>query len=601
VNGGGGVDTISTGIGIDAVTYDLFNASSVAYSGSLNGGADTDYLGARFYSAGVIDLRSLSIASMEQLTLSDPFFQNLLCTTILNANQIGGALNTVSSQGTIATLQIEMGALTSLNLSALQFDAWDASDKIVINGDGDSETINGTSKSDTLNGGLGADTLNGGAGVDTASYAGGAAITVDLGATATYGYSSEGDILLSIENLIGSSNADILLGDGLDNWIDGGLGADTIKGQGGVDTLTYENKSAGITVDLGATATYGYSTEGDIIIGIENLVGTGFNDILFGDGKDNVFEGGAGADTIRGQAGIDTITYEHSATAVTVDLGATPTYGYSFDGVSGDVLIGVENIVGTALNDILLGDGLDNRIEGGAGSDTINGKGGIDTVTYEHSTTAVILNLSATPTYGYSFDGVSGDILVGIENVVGSSLADNLVGDAGNNLFEGGAGSDYINGLGGSDTVTYVNSATAISLDLAAAPTYGYSFDGTSGDILLSIENMIGSSLGDILYGDAQANTIDGGLGSDILKGGLGADTFRFTNANFGNDQIMDYLDGTDRLSFGVQAATAFGNFTLSGNDTAAVTVNLTGGGSIVLISATNTAIHIDASDFIFV
>lgn len=106
---------------------------------------------------------------------------------------------------------------------------------------------------------------------------------------------------------------------------------------------------------------------------------------------------------------------------------------------------------------------------------------------------------------------------------------------------------------------------------------------------------MIGSSLGDILYGDSQANTIDGGLGSDNMKGELGADTFRFASLAFGAANVFDYQDTIDHLSFNAAAATSFANFTLSGNDTTSVTVNLTGGGSIVLISATASVIHIDA------
>ena len=359
-----------------------------------------------------------------------------------------------------------------------------------------------------------------------------------------------------------------------------------------------------MVVDLGATATYGYSfdgSSGDIILNMENIVGSSFNDVLVGDGLNNQLEGGTGSDTLNGKLGNDTVTYEHSATSVIVDLGATATYGYSFDGTSGDVLLSIENIVGTALGDILVGDSNNNVIEGGTGGDTINGKGGIDTVTYEHSTTAVILDLGATATYGYSFDGTSGDVLVGIENIVGSSLADNLVGDGQNNLIEGGAGSDYINGKGGIDTVTYVNSATAVTVDLGAAPTYGFSFDGISGDTLLGIENVIGTSLNDTLVGDSGANTLDGMAGNDVLKGAGGADTFRFTSLAFGNDTVSDYQDTIDLLSFGPAAALSFANFTITGNDTTSVTIHLTGGGNILLASATTAIIHIDATDFLFV
>jgi Ca2+-binding RTX toxin-like protein len=46
-----------------------------------------------------------------------------------------------------------------------------------------------------------------------------------------------------------------------------------------------------------------------------------------------------------------------------------------------------------------------------------------------------------------------------------------------------------------------------------------------SGDILIDIENLIGSQSGDTLIGDAGDNSLDGGDGDDHLIGGVGADT----------------------------------------------------------------------------
>jgi Ca2+-binding RTX toxin-like protein len=526
-----------------------------------------------------------------------------------------------------------------------------------INGGDGIDILLGEDGNDILNGGLGDDNLSGGSGTD-AITAGAGDDLIDGGTGAdkmaggtgndTYVIDNAGDTVdetggdgidafqssvsvnladtthfkgnIEIIELTGFASIDatgndlnnLIIGTTGNNTLNGGLGndyivtnggSDTIYGGAGNDTVDYLGTQSSITIDLGATSTYGYSwdgTSGTILIGIENIIGNDYDNILIGNSENNVIEGGYGSDVINGKAGNDTVTYDYSLQALIIDLGATATYGYSWDGFSGDTLISIENIVGTALNDILIGDGLDNRLEGGAGSDTINGKGGIDTVTYEHSSTAVILNLSATATYGYSVDGTSGDILMGIENVVGSSFADTLLGDGQANLIEGGAGSDYINGLGGIDTVTYVNSVTAVSLDLGATATYGYSFDGTFGDTLLGIENVVGSSFGDTLLGNGQANTLDGGLGNDILKGGLGADTFRFTSLAFGNDTITDYQDIIDHLSFGPAAALNFANFTITGNDTTAVTIHLTGGGDVLLVSATATNIHIDASDFLF-
>ena len=68
----------------------------------------------------------------------------------------------------------------------------------------------------------------------------------------------------------------------------------------------------------------------DTLIGIENLTGSGFNDMLTGDANANVLSGGAGNDTLDGGAGNDTLdggagndtaAYgDRAAAAVTVSL-----------------------------------------------------------------------------------------------------------------------------------------------------------------------------------------------------------------------------------------------------------------------------------------
>ncbi len=89
-----------------------------------------------------------------------------------------------------------------------------------------------------------------------------------------------------------------------------------------------------------------------------------------------------------------------------------------------------------------------------------------------------------------------------------------------------------------------------ITVDLTA----GFS---TTGDTFTSIENLIGSSLSDVLNGDAVANRLDGGdgddwllgqAGNDTLLGGLGADNLE---GGDGND-VMQGGAGADRLTGGL-------------------------------------------------
>ena len=101
-------------------------------------------------------------------------------------------------------------------------------------------TLIGGAGDDILVGGGGLDVIDGGEGNDTNSFAGiglgvTATIADDGSGIATYGAISES--FLSIENLIGSSNDDVLTGNNSSNNIDGGLGNDVIVGLGGDDFL----------------------------------------------------------------------------------------------------------------------------------------------------------------------------------------------------------------------------------------------------------------------------------------------------------------------------------------------------------------------------
>ena len=288
-----------------------------------------------------------------------------------------------------------------------------------------------------LDGGpAGADLISGGFGADTVSYASShAAVIVDLGAQLTWD-GSVNDHLSSIENAIGSSLDDILVGDDGNNVLDGGAGgADLIGGGFGSDTVSYASSMSAVSIDLGAQLTWDGSVN-DGLSSIENAIGSAFDDTIVGDNGDNVLDGGAGgADHIAGGLGIDTVSYAHSATAVSIDLGAQLTW----DGSANDGLSSIENAIGSAFDDTIVGDNGDNVLDGGAGgADHIAGGLGIDTVSYAASATAVSIDLAAQLT----FDGSSVDTLSSIENAIGSQFNDTLAAGAGISVLTGGGGSD---------------------------------------------------------------------------------------------------------------------------------------------------------------
>ncbi len=128
---------------------------------------------------------------------------------------------------------------------------------------------------------------------------------------------------------------------------------------------------------------------------------------------------------------------------MTVDLN---TQGVAQNTVAAgsDTLIGIENLVGSALNDTLTGDGNDNVIEGGLGNDTLIGGAGNDTASYAGAAAGVTVSL-ALQGAGQNTVNAGTDTLSGFENLLGSAFDDSLTGDANANTISGGAGNDTLN------------------------------------------------------------------------------------------------------------------------------------------------------------
>ncbi|MEG0116668.1 MAG: retention module-containing protein [Pseudomonas sp.] len=103
----------------------------------------------------------------------------------------------------------------------------------------------------------------------------------------------------------GSGNNELHGGAGND-LLYSGAGNDLLDGGSGTDTASYAHAAAAVTVNLGllvAQNTLGAGT--DTLTGIENLVGSNFNDSLTGDNNNNVINGGLGNDTLNGGGGDD--------------------------------------------------------------------------------------------------------------------------------------------------------------------------------------------------------------------------------------------------------------------------------------------------------
>ncbi len=483
-----------------------------------------------------------------------------------------------------------------------------------LTGNGKANVISGAAGDDTIRGGAGADTLKGGGGSDTLSYAGSkAGVTVNLATGTTSGGHANGDVISGFENIVGTKNDDFLTGDGQANiiaggtgndTIKGGVGADTLKGGQGFDTLSYVGSATGVTVDLATNSASGGDAAGDIISGFENLIGSSFDDTLTGDDADNVIRGGAGADILNGGGGFDTLSYlvTSAGVGVTVDLGANTASGGD---ATGDVISNFENVIGTDFADTLTGSGANNVIRGGGGADTLDGAGGFDTLSYEGSDAGVTVNLGNGSASG---GDAAGDIISNFENILGSSLADDLAGDGGINVIEGGFGGDTLNGAGGLDTLSYEHSDAAVNINLDTGSASG---GDAAGDVISNFENITGSDFADTLTGSAISNVIIGGAGGDTLTGGGGNDTFTYEHISDKGDTITDMIGaggaggdridltaidaiaggGDDAFTFGGTTATNNGVwYTVSGGDVI-VKVDTDGNSATVEFSITLTGV----------
>ena len=439
------------------------------------------------------------------------------------------------------------------------------------------DTIIGTSANETIIGGAGADYMDAGEGIDSISYiASNAGVSVNLTTGEASGGHAQGDTVLGFEQLTGSNYNDTIIGSEQKETIDGGsgndyiygsAGADSLMGGAGIDTLDYSSSGAAVNVNLSSTKAYGGDAEGDSISGFEALIGSSYNDTLagtsandtlIGGAGDDYIDGGSGNDSLVGGAGDDTLIgglgsdlidggdgfdiadYTGSNAAISVSL----TTGVISGGhATGDSLISIEGIKGSVYNDTFIGsDGNDyfdggngnDSFVGGIGADTIIGGSGIDTLDYSQSDAAINVNLATGEASGGYAEG---DVISGIEVVIGSSYNDTIVGSSANETFIAGVGASYIDAGGGIDLISYANSTAGINVNLTTGEASG---GYAEGDTVLGFEQVIGSNYNDTFMGTSGNDSFDAGNGddyvylsggADTLKGGAGIDTLDGSNA----------------------------------------------------------------------
>jgi Ca2+-binding RTX toxin-like protein len=396
------------------------------------------------------------------------------------------------------------------------------------------------------------------------------------------------------DNLYGAAGPDTLRGADGDDRLYGGAGSDLLDGGAGVDLVSYSDAAPvvikvtnqpdtilGVDVDLGLTTQIGNAggeEVGDVLVGIEALEGSAYNDSLTGDdnpndlyglagndflvgvgGYDRLY-GGDGDDTIRagtggnlidGGVGIDVISYAPASQAVKVDL-ATPAANSGQ--ADGDFYVGIENISGSGFNDTLLGEdtlfgdaakGI-NVIWGNDGNDSISGRGGDDSLYGGDGKDSLY--------GGMGNDSLSGG--TGSDSMVGGTGDDiYVVDDSGNTITENaGEGTDLVK-----SSVTLTMAANVENLTLTGSAA----INGTGN----SLDNwIIGNGAVNSLYGGGGNDTLDGKAGDDSMAGGVGDDTYVVDSV--GDILVESANSGSDLVQSAVSLTlgTNFENLTLTGS-----------------------------------
>ena len=201
-----------------------------------------------------------------------------------------------------------------------------------LRGGGGGDQITGSAAADEVLGGPGNDSIYGRGGDD-------------------HIYDGTGDDLVRA-----GPGDDVIYGDA-----DADNGADDIRGNAGIDIVTYYTRDIGITVTLDDVADDGQAGEGDNIhADVEDLRGGWGDDVLVGSSEANYLAGGFGGDdTLRGGAGDDLLSGSS---------GRNSLYG----GPGNDVLEGKFG------RDFLYGGTGDDVLDGADGNDVLDGGAGID-------------------------------------------------------------------------------------------------------------------------------------------------------------------------------------------------------------------------------
>src|SRR5204862_29502 len=141
---------------------------------------------------------------------------------------VDNALDAITDSSGVDTIWASVGYSLAAGVAIEYLRANAGSTGLTLTGNELNNRIVGGAGNNILEGRAGADTLDGAEGTDTASYAAsGSGVNVSINKVVSAighgtGGDAEGDTLINIENLTGSTHQDVLEGDQAANRLDGG-------------------------------------------------------------------------------------------------------------------------------------------------------------------------------------------------------------------------------------------------------------------------------------------------------------------------------------------------------------------------------------------
>lgn len=545
-----------------------------------------------------------------------------------NANYIDGkeGINTLSYETTAKGINVDLtkGSVTDSmgrndtvkninNITGTHFDD-------ILKGDDKDNIIIGNGGNDTLIGMGGNNTLIGGNGGNvTASYEYATnGIVVNLANSVEQveanGFGGK-DTLKNIQTIIGSNYDDLFVTANGSMTIYGGAGNDIFKINGDTtsravihgesgnniyiagkgyntyiggmdnDTVDYSLATSAININLKTQRAYSNGFGGtDQLVGINGIIATNFDDhltlndntdykISTGNGNDYIIVGkGSMNNHYDGGVGIDTLDYSNVSSNIDVSLqnNIANKNGSEQNGKYGqDIIENIENIVGSAFDDVIegnaennkitLGGGFNNIIYGSLGNDEIIAKaGGTNTLDYSRYSNNVGQG------DGIKVDAVNGKVIKVIngqqyEDTFTNNAFTKFVGTANNDIFLLDKSTTLINGNGGKDTIILSNTMTGrYMIDLE-----NQIITGSSKVSMNSITNVMlmtsgsaeingNKSIGNRIIGGSQHDHIRANGGDNIIDGGGGDDWIFYDSGNQGVIVTLDENgNGTATNGFG--------------------------------------------------